>query len=258
MSRIMSGAEPFYFPGDSIGCLLVHGFTATPQEVRELGEFLRGKGHTILGIRLTGHATDWRDLARSRWTDWLASVEDGYQLLHEQCEHIIPIGLSTGSVLNLILASEINFPAVVAMATPVDLPAILALRLLYPILRPLSFFLPYIKKGKPDWRDPQALAARLQYDCYPLRAVYEFGQCVYKLQEVLPKITSPLLLLHSSEDKFVLPEHSERIAASAASEQVEVRFVKNSNHVISSDAARHEVFQITADFIAKILNLNAD
>ena len=147
---------------------------------------------------------------------------------------------------------KIRFPAVVAMATPSALPSIPALQVLYPVLPLMSHFLPALKKGKPDWRDPEALQARVQYDCYPLKAVYEFGKCVRSLQHALPRVTSPLLLLHSSEDDFVRPEHSKRIADAVASDDVRIQFVENSNHVITSDAQRQEVFHLTADFIKDI------
>jgi carboxylesterase len=253
MTLVMPGAEPFFFLGNRIGCLLTHGFTATPQEVREMGEYLHQQGYTVLGVRLSGHGTHWKDLARSQWTDWLASVEDGYHLLRNHCDQIVPIGLSTGSVLNLILATEIDFPAIVGMATPIELPSIPALKLLYPFLQPLSWLVPAYKKGKPDWRDPQALEARVQYDRYPLSAVKEFGKCVRALQQALPSVRSPLLLLHSKEDGFVLPDHSERIARAVSSDMVRLHFIENSNHVISSDAQRFEVFQLTAAFLEEVV-----
>ncbi len=253
MTIIMPGAEPFYFPGNHIGCLLTHGFTATPQELRELGEYLNRKGYTVLGVRLFGHGTHWKDLARSRWTDFLASVEDGLHMLQDQCDQIVPIGFSTGGVLSLILASEIRFPAVVAMSTPFDLPAIPALKILYPILRQLSFIVPAYKKGKPDWRDPEALSKRVQYDRYPLRTVYEFGQCTFAMQSMLPKVTSPLLLLTSDSDTFILPEDSKRIAQNVGSSRVEIQSVQDSNHIITCDAERHKVFKLTADFLDNVL-----
>ncbi len=253
MSQLMHGAEPFFLPGDHIGCLLVHGFTAAPQEMHALGVHLNKQGYTVLGVRLFGHGTHWKDLARSRWTDWMASVEDGFHLLRHVCDHVIPIGFSTGSILNLILASQIDFPAVVAMSTPSDLPEIRALQVLYPILPLVSKVVPYVRKGKPDWRDPLALEARVQYDRYPLRSAYEFGRCVQAMQKVLPEVTSPLLLLHSSEDTFVHPFHSERIAASVASKDIRMHFVDNSNHVITCDAQRQEVFERTVRFIKDIL-----
>src|SRR3974377_2317290 len=74
-------AEPFFFPGGPTGCLLVHGFTGAPKEMRWLGEYLAGQGHTVLGVRLAAHATRPEDMHRASWQDWVASVEDGWNLL---------------------------------------------------------------------------------------------------------------------------------------------------------------------------------
>ena len=46
-----------------------------------MGEYLNQQGYTCLGVRLAGHATNPEDMIRARWTDWTASVEDGYNLL---------------------------------------------------------------------------------------------------------------------------------------------------------------------------------
>ncbi len=74
-------AEPFFFPGKGekarIGCLVTHGFTGAPKEMRWMGEYLNRQGYTVCGIRLAGHATRLKDMVRSRWQDWLLSVEDG-------------------------------------------------------------------------------------------------------------------------------------------------------------------------------------
>ena len=78
--QIISTAEPFFIPGGPVGCVLVHGFTGSPKEMRMLGEYLHQQGHSVFGVRLAGHATTMEDMIRSRRQDWLASVEDGYHL----------------------------------------------------------------------------------------------------------------------------------------------------------------------------------
>jgi len=70
VTMTIPGAETFFFPGGKVGCLLTHGFTASPQEMHELGTRLASQGHTILGVRLFGHGTRLEDMARSRWPDW--------------------------------------------------------------------------------------------------------------------------------------------------------------------------------------------
>ena len=53
--------------GGDVGCLVLHGFTATPSEVRWLAEHLAGQGHTVYAPRLAGHGTTPEALARTRW-----------------------------------------------------------------------------------------------------------------------------------------------------------------------------------------------
>jgi len=97
---IIPTAEPFFMPGGNTGCVLVHGFTGTPKEMRLMGEYLSEQGLTVLGIRLPGHATDLPDMIRVKWKDWLAAVEDGINILSNCCENIFVAGLSMGGILS--------------------------------------------------------------------------------------------------------------------------------------------------------------
>jgi esterase/lipase len=71
VSYIVPESEPFFFPGGTTGCLLLHGFSSTPGEMRPFGKYLAEKGFAVLGVRLAGHATHPNDLKRTRWIDWL-------------------------------------------------------------------------------------------------------------------------------------------------------------------------------------------
>src|SRR5688500_2485300 len=125
MSQIIPTAEPFFLLGDSSkpACLLVHGFTGTPKEMRGMGEYLHRQGYTCLGIRLAGHATHPEDMIRSRWTDWIASVEDGYNLLCGLTDDIFLIGLSMGGILSLLMSTRLSVKGVIAMSTPARMPS---------------------------------------------------------------------------------------------------------------------------------------
>src|SRR3990172_3152864 len=103
---LLPTTEPFFFRGGPVGCLLIHGFTSTPKEMRWLGEYLAGQGHTVYGVRLAHHATQPADMNRSRWHDWFYSAVDGWHILRDQCERVFPIGLSMGGVTALKLAAE--------------------------------------------------------------------------------------------------------------------------------------------------------
>ena len=61
--------QSYFFSGNETGCLLIHGFTSTPAELRELGELLHKVGYTVLGVRLSGHGTTVEDLEKSNYKD---------------------------------------------------------------------------------------------------------------------------------------------------------------------------------------------
>ena len=101
MSQLIPTAEPFFFIGDSSkpACLLIHGFTGTPKEMRWMGEYLNQQGYTCLAVRLAGHATNPEDMIRSRYTDWIASVEDSYHLCEAQQIKFFSLGFPWAAYL---------------------------------------------------------------------------------------------------------------------------------------------------------------
>ncbi len=193
MTKIMPGGEPFFLKGGSTGCLMTHGFTASPQEVYWMGHELHKLGYSVLGVRLAGHATSLADLARMHWQDWLHSVEDGYHQLLGHCEEIVPIGISLGGALSLKLAAHHPVRAVIGMSTPyrLNLPA-------PALLKAVSLFLPYKRKGPPDWNRIEALEERVHYSAYPLRAIAETALVLDDLRPELSSIRCPVLLMHSN------------------------------------------------------------
>jgi carboxylesterase len=230
-----------------MGCLLIHGFTASPQEMRGLGEHLAGAGYTVLGVRLPGHATALPDMLRVRSTDWYAAVLDGARLLGDMCPGIVPVGMSLGGALALRLAAEQPVAGVVALSTPYDQPADPRLK----VLRHLTWLVRFWPKGPPDWRDPHAQAERVAYSAYPLRAVREVEATLAAMRAGLAHIHSPVLLMHSAEDDFVLPDNLQQIAREISAGNVETVLVTHSNHILTCDAARHLVFERVADFVAR-------
>ncbi len=245
MNLVVPGAEPFFFPGGPTGCLLVHGFTASPQEMRGLGEYLAGQGHTVLGVRLFAHGSHVRDMLRARWPDWYASVEDGYWTLHAVTDRIVAIGLSLGGVLCLLLAARQTVAGVAALSTPHSERRDVR----FAAARLLRWFVRYYPKGPPDWRDPEAGKGRVAYDVYPLAALAEVSKAMAAMRAALPRITVPALLLHSIEDEFVPPENSRRILHALGSSDKNLILVENSNHILTLDRARQQVYQRVAEFV---------
>jgi carboxylesterase len=253
---IIPTAEPFFFPGDETGCLLVHGFTGTPKEMRWMGEYLAGQGRTVLGIRLAAHATSPEDMLRAHWQDWLASVEDGWHILSGCTKRIFVIGLSMGGVLALRFSAQHPVAGVVAMSPPHHLPPDWRM----PYLRTLSKLQPRIAKGPSDWHDPEAERVHVSYPEYPTRALAELRDLLAEMNAALPQVTAPALLIYSRDDGGVRPEdgHADLIYTALGSAQKSLVWVEGSGHVITRDAARQSVFQTTADFVERIRMTQAE
>lgn len=257
MSQIIPTAEPFLLIGDSSkpACLLIHGFTGTPKEMRWLGEFLNRHGYTCLGIRLTGHATEPADMIRSNWTDWVASVEDGYHLLRGIADRIIFIGLSMGGILSLLMSTRLGSDVigVVAMSTPYKLPDDPRLRKIDWISR----LTPYMPKSDEEpgasWFDKEAWKDHISYPQNPVRSIGQLNQLLGEMRLALPELRVPVLLIHSKDDRYVLPENTDLIYADLLNTQDKTRlYVTTSGHVITRDASREQVFRAVLEFILRI------
>jgi carboxylesterase len=73
------------------------------------------------------------------------------------------------------------------------------------------------------------------------------------MRAALPNVRVPVLLVHSKDDRYVLPENMEMIFADLknASDKTKV-YVTGSGHVVTRDAARHQVFDTARQFIERV------
>jgi carboxylesterase len=252
MPQIIRTAEPFLLTGNRTGCLLIHGFTGTPKEMRWMGEYLNRQGYTCLGIRLAGHATHPKDMIRSRWTDWTASVEDGYHLLRSVTDRVYLVGLSMGGVLSLFMATRLEVKGVVAMSTPYRMPQE------HPAweIRILSYFKPYMRKSREvpgnGWFDKTALSEHVSYPLNPVRSAAELRTLIGKMRAALPAVSVPVLLIHSQDDQTVPTKNMELLHAALGSSDKTMLYVTGSGHVLPRDAARETAFKAAADFIHRL------
>lgn len=253
---VIPSAEPFLFRGDSTGCLLIHGFTGTPKEMRWMGEFLAHQGRTVLGIRLAGHATQPADLVRTNRKDWFASVEDGIHMLSSACSRVFLAGLSMGGVLALLSASRFPVDGVIAMSTPHNLLEENLRDPRFKILPLLSPFIPEISKGTPEWHEPINYTDHISYPKYPTPSIREFVKTMEEMRASLPSLKMPLLIIQSHLDHTIPGDSLEYISSHVSSSDIEKIWLNQSNHVITREPERQVVFQAASDFINRILNQN--
>jgi carboxylesterase len=256
---LLPGAAPFFYPGDRIGCLVVHGFTGMPQEVRWLGQHLHRQGHTVYGPRLAGHGTAPQDMMRATWREWVADVLAGYAMLRAGCDAVFAIGLSMGGALSLLLASREPVAGVVSMSAPYEVNDWRV-----PLIPILEHVVPVLAKKRPPFeQDPfqQAVVAEqrargepeighVSYPVRPLRAVGELVGLLAEVRAGLPDVTAPALLIHSTADQTVAFDSLAKYTASLGSPNPQTLTLDRSSHCTSEDCQRDQVFEAVAHFVA--------
>jgi len=219
-----------------------------------MGEYLnRELGFACLGVRLAGHATRPKDMVRSRWTDWTASVEDGYNLLRGAVDTIYFVGLSMGGALSLLMSTKLEVKGIVTMSAPYEIPA------KHPAwqIRLYSYFRTYLPKSKGEpgsgWFDKEAYKEHISYPLNPIRSAAELEVLLVKMRAALPKVNVPVCLIHSKDDDYIVPENMDQIYAGLVNASDKTKFyVTGSGHVVTRDAARGQVFEIARDFIKRV------
>lgn len=245
---IIPNAEPFLYTGDSTGILLVHGFTGSPFEMHDMGKYLAAQGHTVLGIRLPGHATLQEDMPHIRWPDWLNAVEDGYHMLRSAGRQVFVMGLSMGGILTLTAAARLPLAGAVAMSAPYALPDDPRL----PFARSLAWLMPGVSKDTSDWQDPAKAAGHVEYPQHPTRSIAELYELLKEMRRGLPQVQCPVLLIQSHNDRVIPPESLDRLYAELGTPDKTTLWIDQCGHVITRDLDCQHVFEAAEAFVRRV------
>ena len=253
-------------------CLLIHGFSGSPTEMRPLGEALANSGLLVHGMAVAGHDGPPDNLLRSTHRQWMASAEAGLAQL-ARYPTVFVIGLSMGGVLALLLA--INHPeqvqAVVALSTPTRFNDGWQTRLVplarhfvkwfYP-LRYLNFQDPKIqamvlkeaRAREPtvtiDFSDAQAVAMIKQMVRLPIPAIAELFTLTNGCRRKLHLLQRPLLIIQSRRDQTVNPAcATELYTLARAASPKQLYWLERSDHVITTGAEKDVVIREVLAFI---------
>lgn len=226
------------------GMLLVHGFGATPHEMRPLAQYLCQKGHTTFAVRLPGHGTSPPDLAKQSYEAWLAAVNRGYQLLADRGLSIVGVGQSTGALLLLSLALSRPFEAQILLS-----PFLRLRHRLAPLAGLLRYLIPYQKRHLP--LEEQAY----YYQERPLKGVHQINRLRRRVSEELPRLTAPTLVLASEGDETVAPGTADTLFHKLGSSHKELHvFGQEVPHVLttSGNPRQQDAFMLINEFLSKL------
>lgn len=220
-----------------VGVVMVHGFLASPAELRPFAEKLVAAGHPVVGVRLAGHGTSPWDLRNREWREWLDSVRRGYRIMTAFAEAVAVVGFSSGGALALRFASEEppHLAGVAAVSVPLRFKdrRMVFVPLVHGINKLTRWFSSY--EGVMPFRNNDSEHPDINYKSIPLRGLYELRHMVDETERRLPAVTCPLLITQAADDPVVDPESSRIIHQRVAGRENRLVMISSDRHGILAD-----------------------
>jgi len=253
----MSGpAAPFVLGDGPDACLLLHGLTGSPAELRPVGEALAAGGFRAVGPLLPGHGTTPEDLAITTRSELVQAAESALLSL-AGARRLFLCGLSVGSLLAIHLAARSwlreglpDFSGLALLAPAIEFAG--ATWLFANVVGRLPALPIILRKGARDIASASEPGEREKidgsYSAIPMRWAGELRALSQQAQKLAPRVRAPALLLHGALDRTSAPSSTRKLARLLGSAQVVVRVLPHSGHVLPLDAESADVCRIIVSF----------
>jgi carboxylesterase len=226
--------------------LLLHGFSASPWEVHELGLFLQKNAYLVFAPRLAGHGASREDFEKAGFSEWLGSARDAYAALFQSGEPSLLIGHSGGGNLASLLALE--HPGE-AQALILGAPAY-RLSDKSSLLTPFALVRFFFKELRFKAEHPDSKYWTLAYST---RCIAELVRAGFAASKAALQLRLALLLMQGSEDPLVSRPFNEKIFKNIPSTSKIIKIYDTTEHNVFHRYNPHQaqVFAWTLEFLKK-------
>jgi esterase/lipase len=236
---------------NGLGVVLVHGFLASPAELRGLGDKLYARGHPVIGVRLKGHGTSPCDLRNRNWQDWYGEVKEGYRIMASLAGKVCLVGFSTGGTLSLMLSAEKPDKLAAVAAVSTALKFMNRNMVLIPLMHganKITNWLPSYE-GVMPFRENKSEHPAINYRNMPIRGLFELRRLVDEMENKLEYIDCPVALFQGTKDPVVDPKSADIIFSKLTTKHKWLYKITANRHGIVT-----ENIDGTQDKIIKFLN----
>jgi carboxylesterase len=246
----LPGAGPFYFDGNDIGIVIIHGGGGgTCADLKPLGEDLhKKKGYTVHIPLLPGFGTSPEDLRITPLSAWKRALEREILLIREKCEKIVIGGHSMGGVFSLILASNNNIDGVFTISTPIGLrgfaPKLVPLLKIFVKYYPIPF-----KKFKQETNGKW-----VGYNKIPLNIIGKFNSLMKEMKNILEDIKCPAIFFQGRLDSIIKKNSIDFIYANVNSKVKKKICLDHNDHPILCSPDHDEIVSTLVNFIDEVCN----
>ncbi|WP_282603035.1 alpha/beta fold hydrolase [Paracoccus sp. PARArs4] len=197
-------------PGGTTDIALVylHGFSASPMELRPLPEDLAWElGANLFVTRLTGHGQDGDALAQATARDWWRDTAEAIAVGHRLGRRVVVIGTSTGATLaDLAARDEVLGPqidGVVLVSANYAVRSRAARMLDLPFVR---HWMPLVAGRERCFETLSEDHAKGWTSCYPVAALLPLAKVLQWSRAARDDAVQPALFIWSEGDMVVDPQ----------------------------------------------------
>ena len=237
-----------------LGCLLLHGFTGTPAEMRPLADRLVARGYSVRVPLLPGHGARADDLAATRWTDWYAAAKQSWDDLGRVAPTRAAAGLSMGALLALHLAFERpeEVRAVAALA-----PVLALAQQRWAEVARWMRHLPRLPRRFEIVAKRNSARITPAYDEIPLRALASMADLQRRVRSELGAIRAPALVVDGGRDETISPRAAPVVESLLGSPDKRRAHFPNSGHILTEDVDADAVIDAVERFFAERLSASS-
>src|SRR3989338_13011 len=268
--KIIEGADTFFLKNDDLsksgnilkrgnksfqeqqrtGVLLLHGFTSTTDEFKEMGKYLHQKGFTVYCPLLSGHGTIKEHLYCINPKDWLFEVSTAIKKLEECCDSIYLVGCSFGGNLAILSANQSEkIKGIVTLGTPFIFRGDPLARILVFLIKPFKLFrkkhqtkkiLEVYKKNK-----------RISYKELPLEPLSVVFKMIEQSKKILPTMKKDILFIQAHNDHIFNEKNIDYAYHRVGSARKEICLVHDTIHVFIMDNKGWKVYEEVENFMTR-------
>lgn len=238
--------------GNSNVCwILIHSYTSTPLEMRELGEKINSEfNDSIFAIRLRGHGEIPSHVVNLNLNDWYSQINDKFDKLNSECNKINVVGSSFGSSLAMKLSEEKEFNNLYILGGYLKLPYKWYYVLDPNIIIKLSANMVYYTKNVKisSINSPEGRQKYVGYWNFPLLPVKNSQEFLKIVKNNLDKINENLLIQHSINDDIASLKEMQNLLTKASSGSKEIILFERSDHILLMDYDSDQVIDNIIEF----------
>ncbi len=254
MANIKEKAQPFFYtanPNSDSLAVLIHGFTGTLYDLREIAAHLAENGINAKGVLMSGHGSSPDDLTKTNAGDWWQSINQEFQKAVSVYQKIFLVGYSFGA--NMAIDLAVRYPdkikAIILLGPSLYIRKdklarfFLPFKSLYSDYQPKKFKTP---KNREEYEDSGA------YPVIPLKCLKEFFRFIddYTKKEI-PLLNARTLIIQSIKDGTVHPKSARYIYEKMNGRDKELFLLDNHEHNPFFCDQKQEIFEKILNFIKK-------